>query len=151
VALRDVPREVRDGVEEDVERGGSGGEEGPPPPPVVLAAQLEVVEHDGDLRAGDREDAVDEEEKAEHVVVLPTAHTNTHIPYRVRRREQRGERRVSVGVCGSSGSAAPTLCSGGVTWSIQMLLMMKKSSTKQAPNGSTPPSKHVSSGDRYHG
>jgi hypothetical protein len=32
-----------------------------------------------------------------------------------------------------------------------MLLMMKKSSTKQAPNGSTPPSKHVSSGDRYHG
>ena len=58
-----------------------------------------------------------------------------------------------MGVCGGRLRVSPILSAvgRGVTWSIQMLLMMKKSSTKQAPNGSTPPSKHVSSGDRYHG
>ena len=68
VALQ--PREVGDGVEEDVDGGGPRGEERPPPPAVVLGAQLEVVQHDGDLGAGHAQDHVHEEEEAEHVVVL---------------------------------------------------------------------------------
>ena len=66
--------EVDEGVEEDVQGGGSGSAEGAPPPVVVLAAKLEVAEEDGNLGAGNDKDDEDQEEEAEDVVVLVHPH-----------------------------------------------------------------------------
>mmetsp|Transcript_17633 Transcript_17633/g.57055 ORF Transcript_17633/g.57055 Transcript_17633/m.57055 type:complete len:221 (-) Transcript_17633:1033-1695(-) len=65
---------VEGGVEEEVHGRGARGEVGPPPPVVVLRAQLEVAQHDGDLRARHDEDDEDDEEEPEDVVELVQPH-----------------------------------------------------------------------------
>eukprot|EP00983_Pelagomonas_calceolata_P083333 1156138-Pelagomonas_calceolata.AAC.23 len=62
--------EVEGGVGKQVEGGRAGGEVRAPPPMVVLRAQLEVAEHDGDLRARDQQDDEHQRQEAKQVVEL---------------------------------------------------------------------------------
>ena len=63
-------REVGRGSREDRVAGGGRGRGDRADDSIYLAAQLEVDEDDGDLRAGDDEDDEDQREEAEDVVEL---------------------------------------------------------------------------------
>lgn len=62
--------EVEPSIQEEIDRRWSWGEIGPPPPHVILTAQLEVAQHDCNLRTSDNEDNEHEEKEAEDVVEL---------------------------------------------------------------------------------
>ena len=62
--------EVEPGIQEEVDCRWSRGEIGPPPPVIVLTAQLEIAQHDRNLRTGDDEDNEHQEKEAKDVVEL---------------------------------------------------------------------------------
>lgn len=66
--------EVERAVRKQVHRSTPTGEVGPPPPVIVLAAQLEVAQHDGDLRAREAQDDEHQGQEAEQVVELVQPH-----------------------------------------------------------------------------
>lgn len=81
--------EVVDAVEEQARPAPAGIEEGPPPPVVVFGAQVEVDEHNGDLRARDGQDDGDDGEEPEDIVDLVEPQGRQHEVHLNERRQGR--------------------------------------------------------------
>lgn len=83
---------IKNRKHEDEEGGAPCVHEGSPPPSIVFAGQLEVAQHDRDLRRGDEHQHEDGEQEAEDHVHLV--------------RHERGHEEVDLEEDGSEGDAA---------------------------------------------